>query len=273
MQPVHQPKPEKRQEENDRVVYEGAIPTDEIEMRIDPPGFVPDQIEEEGTEPHPKRVNGHEHECLEYFNKVDVETVIDGDFAEHENDRQDVDRNVKEYGHGAELDSAFEGVLLDRRVQDGPVDDDDNDVKHETPRVEELEEPQVPRGCTVSLASKVTRSETGQPVSVPSVQGKVTAEEEGTDVSEKEEELDGCLVRSETESEDEGHGQVNGTEKPKEEQVEGREAPGSVPCVQVVPVDADHTQQFGQTLGGDQSARWPYDFVRTMRRFLGGNVH
>ena len=57
-----------------------------------------------------------------------------------------------------------------------------------------MEEPQVPKDAMVSLASKVTRSETGQPVRcVPSVQGKVTAEEEGTDVSEKKE-LDGCLV-------------------------------------------------------------------------------
>ena len=53
---------------------------DEIKMRVNPPGLVPDEIKEEGPEPHPERVSDHEKERLEYFDKVNVEAVVDGNF-------------------------------------------------------------------------------------------------------------------------------------------------------------------------------------------------
>ena len=216
MQNVHQPESKEGQEEYDGIVDECPITSDEIEMRIHPPGFVPDEVEEEGPEPHPKRVNGHEEEGLEYFDKVNVETIIDGNFKEHENDGQDVDGNIEKNGHWTEFNSAFEGLLLDCRIQNSPVDEHDNDVKYEASRVKKLQEPQIPRRCAISLPSKVTRRETGQSEGVPGVQGKISEQKKCADISEKEEELHGSLMGSVLKPENESHGQINCTEQPKE---------------------------------------------------------
>lgn len=194
VQSVHQHKSEECQEKNDRIIDDSSVLTDEIKVRINPPGLTTDQVEDEGTEPHPNCVNCHEKERLEYFDKVDVETIIYGDLAEHKNDGKDVDGNIQEDGQGPQFDCSLEGVLLDCRVQDGPINDDDNDVKNEAARVKELEEPEVPGRSPISLSSQVRRGEPGEPVGVPGVEGKVAGEEESADVSEKEEELDGTLV-------------------------------------------------------------------------------
>lgn len=194
VQAVHQDETENCQENNDGIVDDSSILTDEIEMRINPPGFPTDQVEEEGPEPHPKSVNCHKKERLEYFDKVNVEAIIDGNFTEHENYGKDVDGDIQEDGNRAEFDCPFESVLLDCGVEDGPVNDDDNDVKYKTSRVEELEKPEVPWRSAISLSFQVRRGESGEPVGVPSVQGKVAGKEESADIGEKKEELDGRFV-------------------------------------------------------------------------------
>lgn len=112
-------------------------------MRVDPPCLIPREIEDEGPEPHPKCVSGHEKERLEDFNGVNVESVVDSDFAEHENDRKDVDRNVEEDGYRSECDTTLFGELLDCRVQDCPVNDDNDDVKDKASGIQELKQPQI----------------------------------------------------------------------------------------------------------------------------------
>ena len=127
-----------------------------------------------------------------------------------------MDGCIQENGEWAQGDFTFEGVLLDGRVQDGPVNDDDNDVEHEASRVEELQEPEIPGRGPVGLASKVAGVRPGQSVSVPRVQGKVAAEEEGADIREKEKELHRRLMRAVPEPEPECHRQVHGTAQSKE---------------------------------------------------------
>lgn len=109
MQQIHHPESEQRQQQNHEVVNESAATSHEIEMRVHPPGLVSDEVEEEGPEPHPKHVKRHEQQGLEYFHGIHVESVIDGDFAEHENERHHMDRYVEEYGHGTECDFTLIG--------------------------------------------------------------------------------------------------------------------------------------------------------------------
>lgn len=120
---------------------------------------------------------------------------------------------------------------MDGRIEDGPVDDDYDDVEDEASGVEKLQQPKIPGRGSISLSPKVVRSEPGEPVGVPSVQGEVAAEEKGADVGEKEKELDSRFMRSEMESEDESHGQIKCAKEPKNEETEGGQAPGRVPGV------------------------------------------
>lgn len=150
-----------------------------------------------------------------------------------------MNRNIEEYGHGPECDFSLFGELLDGRVEDCPVDDDDDDMENKASGVEELQEPEIPWGGSISLSSEVPGCEAGQSVGVPGVQDKVAAEEEGANVGKKEKELDSSFVRSEMESEGQCHGQIQRAEETKDEETEGREAPRSVPGVQVVSVHPD----------------------------------
>lgn len=182
-------------------------------MRVNPPGLITEQVEDEGSKPHPQGINRHKKESLENFNGVNVEAVVYGNFAEHKDDRKDMHRYIQEYGYWTQDNSPILGVLLDRRIKDGPVDDDYNHMKDKAAGIKELKEPQVVGGCSIGLASKVARSEPGDTESMPRMQAEIAAQQEGTNVSKEEEKLDGSFVRTVIESEDKGHGEIDGKEE------------------------------------------------------------
>jgi hypothetical protein len=225
VQGVHEGEAEECQEENDAIVEESAALSDEIEVWIHPPGLIGEEVKNEGAHPHPYRITGHEHESLYDFHSVDVESIVHCNLAEHEHYWEDVNRHVEADCHGSELDIFFKSLLLDCRIQDCPVDDDDNDVEDKATRIKELQEPQIPWRSLGGLSFEVARGELGDPVGVPSVQGKVDTEEEGADVGKKEEELSWSFVRSVAEAEAQSNHQIHGTKESENEEGEGREAP------------------------------------------------
>lgn len=96
MQKVHQSESKEGQEKYNCVVQPGSASCYKIEMGINPPGLVAYEVKDEGTEPHPQGVKGHKEECLEDFHCVHVKSVINYDFNEHKDEREDVDRNIQE---------------------------------------------------------------------------------------------------------------------------------------------------------------------------------
>lgn len=99
MQCPHQEKTANRQEEDDAVVPEGAALVCEVKVRINPPRLLPCQVEEKRAGPHPEHVKGHERERLENFHCVDIETIVDGYFGEHEAHWNNVDGNVQKHSN------------------------------------------------------------------------------------------------------------------------------------------------------------------------------
>lgn len=140
-------------------------------------------------------------------------------------------RYIQESSNGTQLDVTLGGLLLNGWIENGPVDGDYNDVKDETPRIKKLKQPQIPRGSIICLPPKVTRGKPGDSESVPSVQDKIATEEKCTDVSKKEEELHGRLMGAKAKTQNQGHGEINGTEEPEEEEIKRGQAPGGVPSV------------------------------------------
>ena len=200
-------------------------------MRINPPCLVSYEIKDESPEPHPKGVKGHKEERLKYFNSINVKPIVNSNFEEQKNHRKHVDRYIQENSNRTQLDLAHSGLLLNGRIQNGPVDDDYNDVKNEASRIKKLKKPQIPRGSLICLPPKVARSKPGDPESMPSVQDKIATEEKCTDVRKKEEELYSNLMGAKAETQTQGHGEIYGTKEPKEEEIKRGQAPGSVPSV------------------------------------------
>lgn len=79
-------------------------------------------------------------------------------------------------------------------------------MENKTTGIQELEQPEIPRGSARGLSPEVAGSESSDAKSVPGVQDEVAAEKEGTDISKKEKELSSCFVRSVAETETQGHG-------------------------------------------------------------------
>lgn len=160
-----------------------------------------------------------------------MKPIIDGNFEEQKNHRKHVDRYIQESSNRTQLDFAHSSLLLNGRIENGPVDDDYNDMKNEASRIKKLKKPQIPWRSLICLPPKVTRSKPGDSESMPSVQDKIATEEKCTDVSKKEEELYSSLMRAKAETQTQGHGEINGTKEPKEEEIKRGQAPGSVPSV------------------------------------------
>ena len=140
----HQKEATDRQQENCDVISESSMLPRKIEMWIDPPRLLPNQVKDKCTHPHPNHVRCHESERLEDFYGVDVEAIIYSDFGEHKAHGNDVHGNVKEHRNGSKHEALFSYHFQDRWIQNSPVDDDDNDVKDKASRVQELQKPQVP---------------------------------------------------------------------------------------------------------------------------------
>lgn len=70
-----------------------------------------------------------------------MESVIYSNFAEHENERHHMNWYIQENCHGPKSDLFLFGQLLDCGIEDGPVYDDDDDVKYKASRIQELQKP------------------------------------------------------------------------------------------------------------------------------------
>ena len=106
---------------------------------------------------------------------------------------------------------------------------------------------------------------------MPSVQGKVTAEQKGADVSEKEEELDRILMRPVPETQSQGHSQVHGTKETKQEQIEHWQAPRSVPRKKIISMNTHNSEKLWKLFRGNETTWGTNEIVSKETGSLWGN--